>query len=169
MADFELKKLNRGELIEIIYAFQQNEKEQNSKIAKLEQELADKKVHAERTPTESSAEGVSEVYKVIEAAKQASEAYTEANARKADEILAKATVEAEQEAKRIRNEAQVEASKIVAEAHDEAGRIISNARSKAERRRRNLEKVIKQFCEDNPGINLECRSISKLNKSNDKE
>ncbi|MCQ2482304.1 MAG: hypothetical protein MJ153_02305 [Clostridia bacterium] len=160
MADFNLKKLNRSELIDIIYAFQQNEKDLNDKISTLEDKLKSQGNSYELTRTEGMEGETAEVYKVLEAAQQASERYVEDNRKKADEELIKATKDAELEAKKIISDARAEANEIVMTAHDEAGKIIAEARRKAERKKRNFEIALKKFCDDNPSINVERRAVN---------
>ncbi|MCD7981079.1 MAG: hypothetical protein LUF32_01995 [Clostridiales bacterium] len=97
MADKELRKMNRTELIEIIYALQQNEKTLREENEKLQGQLKDKLIRVEDSG--SIAEAALSLNHIFEDAQRAAGQYLEsvrsAN-ENADQILADARSEAEQ-------------------------------------------------------------------------
>lgn len=73
MAERELRRMSRTELIEIIYALKQHEEELKRRNAELEQKLADRTLRLERAG--SIAEAALELNHVFEAAQAAADAY----------------------------------------------------------------------------------------------
>ena len=73
MAERELRRMSRTELIEIIYALKQHEEELERRNAELEQKLADRTLRLERAG--SIAEAALELNHVFEAAQAAADAY----------------------------------------------------------------------------------------------
>lgn len=119
MAERELKKLDRAELIEIIYELQKREKEYLAKINNLEAALDDKTIK------------ISEAGSIAEAALKLSGIFESAQAA-ADQFLYSVHVANRDEEERL---AQTEAKckAMINEAEKEAERIVSDAeRSRVE-------------------------------------
>ncbi len=73
MAEKELRKMNRTELIEIIYALQQNEKTLRAQVEELTRQLEDKHLRLERAG--SIAEAALSMNHIFEAAQAAADQY----------------------------------------------------------------------------------------------
>ncbi|MCC8182753.1 MAG: hypothetical protein LIO45_07280 [Clostridiales bacterium] len=113
MADKELRRMNRTELIEIIYALQQNEKELRGENEELRRQLEDRLLHIERAG--SIAEAAISLNHVFEDAESAAQQYlvsiqnqhTEAEQtlkkarEQADKMIASAQAEVNLAAQRI--------------------------------------------------------------------
>lgn len=119
MAQKELRRMNRVELIEIIYALEQNEEELKQENQELRKKLEERKVVVENAGF--IAEAVAGLNHIFDTAQ-----------RTADDYLASVAA--------VKEEAEREAERIVNEAKEEAGRIIADAektdRRKIRRRRR---------------------------------
>ncbi|MCD8018110.1 MAG: hypothetical protein LUF92_00535 [Clostridiales bacterium] len=114
MADKELRKMNRTELIEIIYALQQNERSLREENEKLHCQLDDKFLRMENAGSiAEAAMSLNHVFEDAEAAarqyldslwnidEEAAEILADAQ-RQADEMLIAAQTEADRAAERIR-------------------------------------------------------------------
>lgn len=129
MAEKELRRMSRPELIEIIYALKSNEESLQKKNAHLEEQLNDRTIQ------------ISEAGSIAEAALQLNDIFSTAQIA-ADDYLtsikaANVSMEEEQkaaakEAERVVAEAQAQAEQIVAEANAEAARIMTLAKEKAD-------------------------------------
>ena len=129
MAEKELRRMSRPELIEIIYELKSNEESLQKKNAHLEEQLNDRTIQ------------ISEAGSIAEAALQLNDIFSTAQIA-ADDYLtsikaANVSMEEEQkaaakEAERVVAEAQAQAEQIVAEANAEAARIMTMAKEKAD-------------------------------------
>ena len=129
MAEKELRRMSRPELIEIIYALKSNEESLQKKNTHLEEQLNDRTIQ------------ISEAGSIAEAALQLNDIFSTAQIA-ADDYLtsikaANVSMEEEQkaaakEAERVVAEAQAQAEQIVAEANAEAARIMTMAKEKAD-------------------------------------
>lgn len=129
MAEKELRRMSRPELIEIIYALKSNEESLQKKNAHLEEQLNDRTIQ------------ISEAGSIAEAALQLNDIFSTAQIA-ADDYLtsikaANVSMEEEQkaaakEAERVVAEAQAQAEQIVAEANAEAARIMTMAKEKVD-------------------------------------
>ena len=129
MAEKELRRMSRPELIEIIYALKSNEESLQKKNAHLEEQLNDRTIQ------------ISQAGSIAEAALQLNDIFSTAQIA-ADDYLtsikaANVSMEEEQkaaakEAERVVAEAQAQAEQIVAEANAEAARIMTMAKEKAD-------------------------------------
>ena len=129
MAEKELRRMSRPELIEIIYALKSNEESLQKKNAHLEEQLNDRTIQ------------ISEAGSIAEAALQLNDIFSTAQIA-ADDYLtsikaANVSMEEEQkaaakEAERVVAEAQAQAEQIVAEANAEAARIMTMAKERAD-------------------------------------
>ncbi|MCC8356479.1 MAG: hypothetical protein LJU34_01275 [Oscillospiraceae bacterium] len=109
MAEKELRKMNRTELIEIIYALQQNEKALRAENEELHQQLEDRVLRMESTG--SIAEAALSLNHIFEDAQQAAQQYLDsirATESEAEQIV----IQARQEAERTVAEAQARADAI---------------------------------------------------------
>ncbi|MCD8321759.1 MAG: hypothetical protein LUC89_02590 [Oscillospiraceae bacterium] len=98
MADKELRKMNRTELIEIIYALQQNERTLRTENEKLRRQLDDKLLRMESAG--SIAEAALSLNRVFEDAEAAAKQYLD-SLRYVDENVEKILSEARQQADEI--------------------------------------------------------------------
>ena len=105
----ELRKMNRTELIEIIYALKKEEEEVNQKLEEAEQQMQHRTIQIAKAG--SIAEAAMELNHVFASAQKAADEYLN-SVRAANE-------EAEQYAKRIRKEAEEEALAIRAKTEEE--------------------------------------------------
>ena len=113
MAQKELRRMNRVELIEIIYALEQNEEELKQENQELRKKLEERKVVVENAG--SIAEAVAGLNHIFDTAQRA-----------ADDYLASVAA--------VKEEAELEAERIVNEVKEEAGRIIADAKKQTEER-----------------------------------
>lgn len=77
MAERELRRMNRMELIEIIYALKQHEEELERQNANLRQQLADRTLRLEQVGSIAEAEAALSLNRVFEAAQAAADQYLE--------------------------------------------------------------------------------------------
>ncbi len=120
--DDRLRKMGRRELVEVIYALQQNEAEQAKQLEKLRSQMNERSLVM--TEAGSIAEASLALNEVFDRAQQAADQYlssvraseTEAH-EKADEIVA---------------DARELASKLVAQANDQANALIEEAQARAQ-------------------------------------
>ena len=110
MTDKEFKRLNRSQLIEIIYQFQLKQDELIAENERLSKELADKRLRV--TQAGNIAEAALAVNNVMQDAQNAAQQYL-------DEIRAKYS-EVDAECEQLRKTAMEEAAAIVAQARKEA-------------------------------------------------
>ena len=110
MTDKEFKRLNRSQLIEIIYQFQLKQDELIAENERLSKELADKRLRV--TQAGNIAEAALAVNNVMQDAQNAAQQYL-------DEIRAKYS-EVDAECEQLRKKAREEAAAIVAQARKEA-------------------------------------------------
>ena len=132
MTDQEFKRLNRSELIEIIYQFQVKVDELTQENKTLHTALEDKRLHIEQAG--NIAEAALELNHVLQSAQDAAEQYlSEIRARHAEaetacQILrSNAAIDAET----ITVKGRAEAAAVVAQAQAEAASIIAQARVEA--------------------------------------
>jgi len=105
----ELRKMNRTELIEIIYALKKEEEEVNQKLEEAEQQLQNRTIQIAKAG--SIAEAAMELNHVFASAQKAADEYLNS--------VHAVNEEAEQYAKRIRKEAEEEALAIRAKTEEE--------------------------------------------------
>ena len=121
MTDKEFKRLNRSQLIEIIYQFQLKQDELIAENARLTKELEDKRIRIEQAG--NIAEASLAIHNVMQTAQNAAEHYL-------DEIRAM-HAELDAECQQIRQRAEEEAAAIVARANKEAAAIQAQMKKKA--------------------------------------
>lgn len=134
MAERELRRMSRTELIEIIYALKQQEDELEQQNAALKQQLADRTLRVEQAG--SIAEAALGLNRVFEAAQAAADDYLNAvkaaNAgtqAQADRIIAQAQAQAED----IRAEAGKEAEQTLAQAEQKRARVEAECAARLDR------------------------------------
>lgn len=136
MADRELRRMSRTELVEIIFALKQSEDQLKAENAALTAKLEDRQLHIEKAG--SIAQAALELNHIFEAAQAA-----------ADEYLASvraSSPDTDAAAEALRAQARIEAQQIVAQARTEADSLKAQAQQEcqamtedAERRRAQTE------------------------------
>lgn len=144
MTDKEFKKLNRAQLVDIIYQLQLNQEKLTAENQAMRDEVADKRVRLGQAG--NIAEAALAVNHVMQAAQNAADLYlaeirglldeaeeerrqaVEKTQKEADTILARARVEVDA----IVAQAKEEAASLVAQAHEEAAAIAAQAKEEAD-------------------------------------
>ena len=121
MTDKEFKRLNRSQLIEIIYQFQVKVEELTKENETLNAALEDKRIRIAQAG--SIAEAAVEVNNVMQAAQNAAQQYL-------NEIQTR-HAETEAECQNIKNKATAEADALTAQAKEEAASIVAQAKEEA--------------------------------------
>ena len=122
MTDKEFKRLNRAQLIEIIYQFQMKVDTLTEQKQELERELADKRLRLNNAG--NIADAALEINDCFRSAQNAAEQYL-------NEIKA-IREETETERHRILSETQEQRERILSETQEERQRIIAEAQAEAE-------------------------------------
>ena len=117
MTDKEFKRLNRSQLIEIIYQLQLRQEEMTAENERLSKELEDKRIRVDKAG--NIADAALEINNVMQAAQSAAAQYLDEVRLRADEEGRQILQEARDEAAVIILQAQVEAAKIIAQAKQE--------------------------------------------------
>lgn len=152
MADKELRKMNRTELIEIIYALQQNEKALREENGDLRRKLDDRRIRMEKAG--SIAEAALSLNHVFEDAQNAAEQYCQSIAdagAQAEQILADARAQAEvilAGAERQRQQAQAECESMTANT-------TRQLKEKTDAFNRELRRILTQYPELKEHIRLQ--------------
>ena len=129
MAEKELRRMSRPELIEIIYALKSNEESLQKKNAHLEEQLNDRTI---QTPEAGSiAEAALQLNDIFSTAQIAADDYL-TSIKAANVSMEEEQKAAAKEAERVVAGAQAQAEQIVAEANAEAARIMTMAKEKAD-------------------------------------
>ena len=105
MADKELRKMNRMELIEIIYALQQNEHTLHEENKKLQSLLDDRMIRLERSG--SIAEAALDLNHIFEDAQQAAQQYLD-SLQDANDQASKILADAKQKANEMKSAAEAQ-------------------------------------------------------------
>ncbi len=124
MTDKEFKRLNRAQLIDIIYQFQLKQEKLTAENERLSKALADKRLRVSQAG--NIAEAALEIHNVMQAAQDAAALYLEEIRVMRDET--------EKKCQRILEQAQKEAEAILAQAHSAAPSYDSD-----------LEAIMKEF------------------------
>jgi cell division septum initiation protein DivIVA len=127
MTDKEFKRLNRSQLIEIIYQFQLQVEELTARNTELENELADRRLRLSNVG--NIAEAALEINDCFRSAQNAAEQYLE-------------------EVKAIRDEAEAQRQQILKDARKEASAIISEAAEIRGNYSSAVENIIKEIGKD---------------------
>ncbi|MCD8326187.1 MAG: hypothetical protein LUC90_05740, partial [Lachnospiraceae bacterium] len=132
MAEKDLRRMNRAELIEIIYVMQQNEKALRQENDDLRQQRDEKLIRMREAG--SIAEAALRLNHIFEDAQNASRQYL-------DSLEALATSEDEQ-TRQIIGEAKEQARKTLEDANEQARSLLSDARSEAEKVKQEAPKLL---------------------------
>ena len=131
MADRELRRMHRAELIEIIYALKQSEDQLKAQNAALTAQLQDRQLRLESAG--SIAQAALELNNVFAAAQAAADDYlhsVQANLADTDAAAANTLSQARSEAKRILEQAQADADSLKAQAQQECDAMTAAAAQK---------------------------------------
>ena len=124
MTDKEFKRLNRAQLIDIIYQFQLKQEKLTAENDRLSKALADKRLRISQAG--NIAEAALEIHNVMQAAQDAAALYLE-------------------EIRVMRDETEKKCQRILEQAQQEADAILAQARSTAASYDSDLEAIIKEF------------------------
>ena len=117
MTDKEFKRLNRSQLIDIIYEYQLKQEELIAENEKLSKTLADKRFRIRKAG--NIAEAALEIHNVMQAAQDAADHYVE-----------EMKIRAQSEQQKILRKANDKAAAIIAKAEQEAAEIVAKAKEK---------------------------------------
>jgi cell division septum initiation protein DivIVA len=134
MVSKELRKLNRRELIEIIYQMKKNEQQMQAQIAALQAELEEKRLRLSRTG--SIAEAALAVTNVFSAAQEAANLYLQE--------IACMKKEAEKECAKILEEARNTASNISLDDKNHTGAVHGPIRTEQSKLRK-LSRMLRRW------------------------
>lgn len=135
MTDKEFKRLNRSQLIEIIYQLQVKQEELAADNEKLSQALADKRLRISKAG--NIAEAALEIHNVMQAAQEAAEHYKEEM---------RLCVNCEYQL--ILKEANQKAAEIIEKAKQEAAEIVAKAKLQTPDSEAVLEDLLKEYGTD---------------------
>ena len=128
MAEHELRRLSRAELIEIIYELQKQNEQNTAQIAALQARLDDRTLRIAESG--SLAEAAVRVNGVLEAAQAAADQYL-ASLRAANADTGEKMAAAEQQRDEILLQANQRADELIRKAEQEAQRIVDDANARA--------------------------------------
>ena len=131
MADRELRRMRRAELIEIIYALKQSEDQLKEENAALTAQLQDRQIHIENAG--SIAQAALELNRVFEAAQAAADDYlhsVQVHREDADVTAANTLSQARSEAQRILVQAKADADSLQAQTRQECDAMAAAADQK---------------------------------------
>ena len=129
MADKELKRMSRPELIEIIYALKSSEESLRKQKADLEEQLNDRTIRIEEAG--SIAEAALKLNDIFAIAQESADDYLN-SIKDANSSMEEKQHAAQIEAERTVNEAKTQAEKLVEDANEEAARTIAMAKEQAD-------------------------------------
>lgn len=136
MADRELRRMHRAELIEIIYALKQSEDQLKAQNAALTAQLQDRQLRLEKAG--SIAQAALELNNVFAAAQAAADDYlhsVQANhLADTDAAAANTLSQARSEAKRILEQAQADADSLKAQTRQECSAMVEQAEQEVQQR-----------------------------------
>ena len=148
MTDKEFKRLNRSQLIEIIYQFQIKVEELTQENQNLSTALEDKRLRITRAG--SIAEAALAVNNVMQSAQNAAQQYLDeiqSLYSEIDEECQKIREKANAEAAAVIQQAKMEAASILAQAQMDADAILENKRNQ-QSMETELEEIILEFGDD---------------------
>lgn len=133
MADRELRRMHRAELIEIIYALKQSEDQLKAQNAALTAQLQDRQLRLESAG--SIAQAALELNNVFTAAQAAADDYlhsVQASVADTNATAANTLSQARSEAKRILEQAQADADSLKAQAQQECDAMTAAAQKRTQ-------------------------------------
>ena len=148
MTDKEFKRLNRSQLIEIIYQFQIKVEELTQENQNLSTALEDKRLRITRAG--SIAEAALAVNNVMQSAQNAAQQYLDeiqSLYSEIDEECQKIREKANAEAAAVIQQAKMEAASILAQAQMDADAILENKRNQ-QSMETELEEIISEYGDD---------------------
>ena len=146
MADRELRRMRRTELVEIIYALKQSEDQLKAENAALTAQLQDRQIHIENAG--SIAQAALELNKVFEAAQAAADEYlhsVQVSRADADVTAANTLSQARSEAQRILAQAQREADAITTDAEHKRAQTEADCKAMVERAEQEVQSRWRDF------------------------
>lgn len=135
MADRELRRMRRTELVEIIYALKQSEDQLKAENAALKAQLQDRQIHIENAG--SIAQAALQLNKVFEAAQAAADDYlhsVQVGREDAETAAANTLAQARSEAQRILAEAQADADSLKARTKADCKAMVDRADQEVQQR-----------------------------------
>lgn len=135
MTEKELKHMNRGDLVEIIYQYQSREQELTAQIENLTRQLSDRKTHIENAG--SIAEAALTINRVFESAQAAADQFL-------DEIRA-ANEDKEAQGQKIIAAAQAEADELRRKTQEECRTMTDNAKRECDAMYDQITKLLKSY------------------------
>lgn len=176
MVDKELRKMNRTELIEIIYALQQNEKMLRRQVEELNRQLGDKLLHIENAG--SIAEAAISLNHVFEDAESAARQYLESiqnqyteaaqvlkEAREqADGMISSAQTEVDMAAERIR-QTEDKCRALREQTTVECAALLEETEQEIERKRKSFIREAQAILKQYPELAAHMREDKKKNQS----
>ncbi len=167
----ELRQMNRTELIEIIYALQQNEKTLREEKENLQRQVEDRTLRIDKAG--SIAEAALSLNHIFEDAQKACEQYLESiREREAalrlgqEDVTARAqaqvdkvVVNAQQQAENVVASAQQQAEKILADAQGQAAEILAQANTQAQASMKECEEAEQRIRRMAAAFKKQCRNF----------
>ena len=145
MADRELRRMHRAELIEIIYALKQSEDQLKAQNAALTAQLQDRQLRVESAG--SIAQAALELNNVFAAAQAAADDYlhsVQASLADTNATAANTLSQARSEAKRILEQAQADADNLKAQAQQECDAMTADAAQKRTQTEADCKAMVEQ-------------------------
>lgn len=124
MTEKEVRRLNRSDLIEIIYELQKQNKENSERIRSLEQELEDRSLKLSKAG--SIAEAAIQVNNVLESAQAAADQYL-SSIRTANASVEKKLEKTQRQCDEMVRRAQSEADRLLTAAKEQAAKTVADA------------------------------------------
>ncbi len=151
MADKELRKMSRIELIEIIYSFLQKEEELKQEIERLQTELNERNIQMEKAG--SIAEASLQLNHIFEAAQQAADQYLLSVMNMNDEQKADTLLElTKKQCREMQREAMQKCETLVEKTLEDCERLRNNATIYPEERWQNRKQRLIQMVEDSKKV-----------------
>lgn len=154
MADKELRKMSRIELIEIIYSFLQKEEELKQEIERLHAELDERTIQIEKAG--SIAEASLQLNHIFEAAQQAADQYLQSVLNMSDEQKAETLLEnTKKQCREMQREAMQKCEILVEKTLEDCERLRNNATIYPEERWQIRKQRLIQMVEDSKKVTVE--------------
>ena len=148
MTEKELKRLNRGELLEILLTQAEEIEKLNNRINELEKEVRDRSIQISNAG--SIAEAALQLNGVFAAAESAAGHYLE-NVKETEGICAKMIEDAEKKVSEIEGRYQA-AEERAAKAEQNADRLEAEAKARADRQYEDITARLEAFYEKHAGL-----------------
>ena len=128
MTDKEFKRLNRAQLIDIIYQLQIKQEKLTAENERLAQELIDKRIRVDSAG--NIAQAALEMYNVMQSAQEAAERYLE-------------------EIRVMRDETEVQCKRLLEKAQQDADAIVARAKKTRSSYESAVEAIMKEYAQNN--------------------